>query len=307
MPAPAGLTAATLSCVPPKQHSVLPTARVLVRGNKGTAEATVVFDTGSDRSYVTQSLVQKVGLEWVGSEKTTYCAFGGGKSTTCDRNLYQAEITGADTARSSSFVLKALEVPVICAPLQRPQVQAETLRLFAGVDLADRRFGSDHRLTVDILVGLDQLWEVMKDGMLRTSAGLVAQETAFGWIVSGSVTGKVAQTTCQLLLLNDVSDQVFRDLWDLDAIGVRQGDDDVDPVLTDFNSSVCERDGRYEVALPWKKDGPDLKDNRGSAEARLSGLMCKLNRDVQLRDSYDAVLQDWEQTGVIGVCHRGRC
>ena len=104
------------------------------------------------------------------------------------------------------------------------------LSFFAGVDLADERFGSDHHLTVDILVGLDQHWQLLKDGMIRTSAGLVAQETIFGWIISGSVTGKVAQetifgwiisgsvtgkvaqTTCQLLLLNDVPEQVLRDL-----------------------------------------------------------------------------------------------
>ena len=136
--------------------------------------------------------------------------------------------------------------------------------------------------------------------MIRTSAGLVAQETIFGWIISGSVTGKVAQTTCQLLLLNDVPDQVFRDLWDLETIGVRQGDsNDLDPVLMDFDSSVCKKKGRYEVALPWKKECPDLTCNLGSAEARLSGLMRKLDRDTELRDSYDSVLQEWEQAGVI--------
>ena len=41
-----------------------------------------------------------------------------------------------------------------------------------------------------------------------------------------------------------------------------------------------------------------MKGNRGSAEARLSGLMRKLNRDAQLRDDYDSVLQEWEQSGV---------
>ena len=99
---------------------------------------------------------------------------------------------GTNTSGPSSVCLKAMEVPLICHTLQRPQVAKEAIRLVGGLDLADRRFGADHHLTVDLLIGLDQYWELMKDGLLRTSAGLVAQETVFGWTVSATVAGKTA-------------------------------------------------------------------------------------------------------------------
>ena len=51
-----------------------------------------------------------------------------------------------------------------------------------------------------------------------------------------------------------------------------------------LTSSVCKKEGRYEVALPWKKECPDFTCNCGSAEALLSGLMRKLDRDTELRD-----------------------
>jgi hypothetical protein len=44
---------------------LLQTARVKVHGKKGVTEATVLFDTGSDRTYVSSSLVHKVGPQWV--------------------------------------------------------------------------------------------------------------------------------------------------------------------------------------------------------------------------------------------------
>ena len=291
----------SLSCVPGKQCSVLPTARVTVKGSKGTVEANVMFDTGSDRSYISQSLVKKVGATWIGSEQNAYCAFGGGKSTVSERNLYQVEVAGTNVPGPSSVCLKAMEVPVICSPLQRPQVPKEAIRLFGGLDLADSRFSSDRQLSVDLLVGLDQYWQLMRDGLLRTSAGLVAQETVFGWIVSGTVAGKTSPTSCQLLLLNDVPDHVFRNLWDLEAIGVAHDEDDVesDRVLNYFNSSVCMKEGRYEVTLPWKGDCPDLKDNRVSAEARLASLRRRFDRDPQLGERYDDVLHEMEQSGVI--------
>ena len=43
---------ASLSCVLGKDCTVLPTARVVVEGSRGPVEATVPFDSGSDRSYM---------------------------------------------------------------------------------------------------------------------------------------------------------------------------------------------------------------------------------------------------------------
>ena len=83
---------ASLSCVPPVQCSVLPTARVFVKGSKGVVEATLMFDTGSDCSYVSQSLVKRVGATSIRTERNTYCAFGGGKSAIAERQLYEMEV-----------------------------------------------------------------------------------------------------------------------------------------------------------------------------------------------------------------------
>ncbi|KAF0299735.1 hypothetical protein FJT64_003435 [Amphibalanus amphitrite] len=44
-------------------------------------------------------------------------------------------------------------------------------------------------------------------------------------------------------------------------------------------------DGRYEVKLPWKEGAAsDLMDNREAAEARLSGLVRKLDKEPDLRE-----------------------
>ena len=291
----------SLSCVPPQQCSVLPTARVLVTGSKGAVEANVMFDTGSDRSYISQSLVRKIGATWLGSERNTYCAFGGGKSAVSDRNVYEIEVAGVNIPEPSSICLKAMEVPLICSPLQRPQVPKEVVQFFRGLDLADGRLSSDRQLTVDLLVGLDQYWQVMKDGLIRTSTGLVAQETVFGWTISGIVEGKTPSTSCQLLLLSDMPDHVFRNMWDLEAVGVTEDDSGLgsNSVLEDFDASICKKGDRYEVSLPWKKDRPDLKDNRASAEARLVSLRRKFDRDPQLGKRYDNVLQELERSEII--------
>ena len=57
---------------------LLQTARVKVRGAQGV---TILFDTGSDRSYVTSELVSKVGPSWVDSQPVAYSGFGAGNTS----------------------------------------------------------------------------------------------------------------------------------------------------------------------------------------------------------------------------------
>ena len=45
----------------------------------GVIDATVLFDTGSDHSYITTDSVRKVGPEWLDAQPMSYAAFRTGK------------------------------------------------------------------------------------------------------------------------------------------------------------------------------------------------------------------------------------
>ena len=79
-----------------KPQVMLQTAWVTVRGRKGTVKAVVLFDTGSDRSYVSSRLVQRVDPEWVCSEPVSYVAFGSSKPGPGKmRNVYEINMQGS--------------------------------------------------------------------------------------------------------------------------------------------------------------------------------------------------------------------
>ena len=57
--------------------SLLPVAKVRVQGVNGWHSATLLFDSGSDRSYVSLSMVRKVKPKWVRNAEVSFSTFGG--------------------------------------------------------------------------------------------------------------------------------------------------------------------------------------------------------------------------------------
>ena len=164
---------------------ILQTTDVTASGCTGKSGIfTVLFDTGSDRSYVSSRLVKRVEPEWVGTQQISYSAFGtyhGGKSEL--RNLFHVNLKCADDSYVSLF---ATEIPTICALVYRPDIPLHVLQSFEELSI-EAVCSDGGEIQVDVLIGLDSYWKFMKSGIVRNTGGLVAQESVFGWVLSGSL------------------------------------------------------------------------------------------------------------------------
>ncbi|XP_064648538.1 uncharacterized protein LOC135500816 [Lineus longissimus] len=295
-------------------RTILPLATVRVRGSQGYTDATLLFDSGSDRSYVSSSLVKRVKPEWVSSEPICFAAFGGGTSAKGQlHNVYNLELSNAAKGAVHVETINAVEVPLICTPLQRPQVPQSVLNSFGeGVEFHGVEAG---QRSIDILIGIDTYWDFMKPGLKRHPDGPVAQETIFGWVLSGclknpkvpkSLTPNSRNLSHQLLCLDShsqgVTDQTVRSFWELESIGIMKKETvPPDPVHVRFKESIRFVRGRYEVALPWRSDFRPgvLLNNEMLARKRLAYLSRRLDRDHNLQDQYDAVFHNYENLGII--------
>ena len=262
-------------------------------GRNGLAEATVLFDTGSDRSYVTSDLVRKVGFEYEMSEPVSYAAFGTNNPSRNElRNIYN--VVMRDDSDSDQSLLST-EIPVICAPLYRPEIPSSFLESFGDVQFADD-YTSGKEVKVDILIGLDAYWKFVKPQVVNVnSEGLTAQATVFGWIFSGVV------PTCEFVG-DIVSHQMLNisatSFWDLEYVGISPLEEDIDQnsVLTCFKESLKQNDdGCYEVSLPWKPGGKERLINNEN----LPKLSKHLEKNHSLCSNYDQVILDMEKTGVV--------
>ena len=284
-------------------------ASVLVESPRGPIKANLIFDSGADKSFATEDLAKRAKGSFKGSVDLTCATFGGGKtSNVCDvfeLNVHSTHVcASAEPAR-----IQVVAVPEICAQLKRPKVPAHLLQPFQHLQLA-AECTTEALLHIDIVIGQDQYWSLVRSGLLRSPDGVVAMETRFGWVLSGAVEceggsqgseGPPAPVQCgvgcQLLLLTQPTPRVDK-MWSWDEC---RADDDVTEcaVLDKFNSTIQHDGERYVVQMPWKEDRGQLKDNLEAATKRLVSLERKLQQKPQLQKEYDAALQQMEADGVV--------
>ena len=249
---------------------ILQTTDVTASGCTGKSGiCTLLFDTGSDRSYVSSRLVKRVEPEWVGTQQISYSAFGtdhGGKSEL--RNLFHVNLKCADDSYVSLF---ATEIPTICAPVYRPDIPLHVLQSFEQLSIeADCSDGGE--VQVDVLIGLDSYWKFMKSGIVRNTGGLVAQESVFGWVLSGSLVddgGSPSVVSHQLLCFNEVPEAALHKFWDLESIGISDAPVEAVDVSAVFKQQVNRVDPVYGVHQVDRVDPMDQVEQLVASEVWL--------------------------------------
>ena len=288
---------------------MLQAAQVTVVSDTSQDSVNVLFDTGSNRSYISASCVKRLGLRAVGKESVSVAVFGQAKSNIPQlRNKFKLHLLNSDSKTEEMIVT---ESPMICAPVQRvklpegvlDRLEQENLSLAAG-SLVD----SDSHLDIDILVGLDYFWQFVKPNVCPITEYLSAQESKFGWILSGSWEQNAQKNSLsyQFLCMTDIPDSLCHMFWNLDAIGIEakedKGQNTADAeVLKEFNNSITCVNDRYVVTLPWKSEEAkaDLQNNMALAVKRSENLAKRLGKDPSLEKEYNTVLTELEKQHII--------
>ncbi|CAB3997663.1 Hypothetical predicted protein [Paramuricea clavata] len=274
------------------QDSVsLQTAKAKVGvGNKklttGT-EVRVIFYSGSQRSYLTQRVRNKLQLPTGSTESLRIKTFGECETEltgSCETvNLAVGDITGRTRTQVEAFV-----VPVICAPLGNQEIdraQVEYKHL-SDLNLADNNEG-DGVAEIDLLIGADQIGKFFTGKIRRgeNANSPIASETILGWVLSGPMPSRKKTT---LSSVNFVSTHVLRvaaelpsvenekqpeellhRLWDLESIGGGESTDDAYIMYRQMKS--CFAAGNFNLRK-WATNSPVLMAQIQNDEEVLKSL-----------------------------------
>ena len=289
--------------------------------------ARMIFDSGSQRSYISQSLKDALSLPTIRQETLEITIFGSDVGTvkTCDVTQFCVRSPYNDL----SMYVTAYVVPTVSAPLKNQAINfaASTYPHLSGLMLADYPADSGDELLLHILIGADYYWHFMNGGMIRgEQGGPVALDSKLGWILSGPVPNCPKRYTTQTNLaqthLLQVSAEVQPEsdadkllknelsrFWELEALGISSAEDSV---YENFSNEIQFVGGRYEVKLPWKKDHPVLPDNYLLSKHRLERQFKKLQGSPELLSEYDAIIKEQEEMGIVervkavGECEMGK-
>lgn len=281
------------------EHVFLQVLRVNIRGTNGTRNVRAVIDSGSHRSYILKSTVSHLNLKPKKAVKITHCLFGGIEK---DETHYLYDVTIFKGNYSHTFeVLDQLNICSEVSPVFYGPWMQELRSL--GIEISDL----NSQGPIEMLLGADVLGKLFTGKRHMLKCGLVAYESYVGWTLEGSITtSKAHSMTVTMSMLNNPS---ITELWRLDVLGIQEPTERktkseiAAEVKNLFDETVMiNKEGRYEVRLPWIEDHPPLPTNYSIAKKRLQNTLQKLERD-NLMSRYEEVFQEWESLKIIEKTH----
>ncbi|MCG8034488.1 MAG: DUF1759 domain-containing protein [Candidatus Thiodiazotropha taylori] len=300
---------------------LMQTATTEIRNPKNANCETVrlLLDSGSQRTYITEKLAEKLKLKKTGEQELRLATFG----TESPKVIRTASTEIRLKLNNGKYLnLSANIVPTISGTIQRKSLKISSdylEHLMKSVELADSFPSEDESSNIELLVGNDFYLDIVLSQRIEINPGLYLLGSKLGWILTGR-TNDDNPDICESSLLiltygNNVSktnvftsiDRVLptkpdlEDFWNVEGIGIMDSptSSDDELALQQFHESLKFEDGRYQVTWPWKEENPELPVNRELAVGRLKSVVSKLRKQPELLQKYHSVLEDQLKKGVI--------
>ncbi|XP_078334132.1 uncharacterized protein LOC144625796 [Crassostrea virginica] len=281
--------------------------------------ARLLMDSGSQRTYITESLADKLNLKARTTEKISVITFGAERP----KIVKTPKVSLTLKLKDGHYLgIDANVVPKITGTVQRKpipkDVQEKCQHIWKNLQLADTLPERLEDSTVDILVGSDYYLDLILPERIEIQRGFYLLATKLGWILTGRTQETYSSEDEQVMMITNgtvslteyclhsaVSECTFAnsidDFWNLETIGIQDSPHTLDDeqALEIFNRTLKMENNRYQVTWPWKEEFPELPENRELAYGRLKSLINQLQRNPDLLHKYDDIIQDQCKRGII--------
>ena len=149
------------------------------RSNYNRVKCRLLFDSGSQRTYISRTLVDAIEAETIRTEYLAVGTFGASTTECLPRDVVR--ITISDRADQESIQIEPIVVEKICNPIQSHELDiAESTKMRLNeFDLVDT-YLTDDEILIETLIGLDYYWSIVVGGVIRTRSGPVAIASKIG-------------------------------------------------------------------------------------------------------------------------------
>ena len=297
-----------------KQDVLLQTAQAYVYGEDPSKRQLVhvLFDSGSQKTYVSEELQKKLELKAEGKEFINLNIFGSEKFSKKFCELVRVNLELSDEVLS----IKAHSFPILCSPI-KTHIDISSFAHLQGIALADNFDESDK--AIHMVIGEDYYYNIVQGDVHKGSAGPVAVSSKHGWLISGPVSYMNNEislcTNIVTSLVLDILPSESREVhekqeigesldrfWKHEESGLAENEKDyVERHETnEAKTDIKLRDGRYSVSLPWRDNSPKMSSSDfDMCSVRLKSLFTKVNLKPDLLRQYDDILRDQLNSHII--------
>ena len=284
---------------------------------ESTERTRLLLDCGSQRSYITQELAERLKLKHIGKNYLTIYTFGTVKPKEIETPIVELGIH-----LKSGFVMniKANVVPEVTGEIERAPISSMEIKAkLQTFDLADNLPPFLETTKIHLLIGNDYYTDIVSLKRVEITDSLHLLSSKIGWILTGRIQTNATKkdfallsssrnsSLDTLLFSEDASIQSqiepkLDEFWKLDTIGIKETITETtdDKVLNNFNETVRKVNGRLHVTWPWKHENPDLPENYNLAYGRLKSTVKRMNENSKsILTAYDDILKDQLQKGII--------
>lgn len=292
----------TISAPNPVKKVLFQTANAYLKNDKHhKTKIKVVFDSLSDRSYVTKAASKTLNLKY--HEETL--SIEGFLGKTEEAKVYKvrhANIEPLHPSNESRYV-ELVETDRICPSIHREAITANLLesRYLQGIQLAED-YSSSSDDEVDVLIGLDYYWDFVSGRVKRQKDKPIAVESILGWMLQKNGGEKAKNSTKATSMFISTSEgneinQQLKKFWEVEEVGSSediQWSIEETNVHRKFKETIThEPDGKYQVRLPTKDGVTNLSSNKSGAIARYKSLIVRLEKNPELGLKYRQALTEF--------------
>ncbi|XP_055951561.1 uncharacterized protein LOC129987626 [Argiope bruennichi] len=290
---------------PGSYATLLQTANVQAENGANKIMARLLFDSGSQKSFLRSDLEQALNLKSIRQEKLLVYTFSNREPIEKIFDVvrfrirskfppYQflniealasEEITGSDVYSNVDLKHVNKVIPATC-------------------NLSD---SLENSTPIQILLGADFLCNVLRGEARKINKNLFLQPTLFGDTLIGQIPDLQKRKHSSVFTVScAVVETDLKRLWELDSFLIDGTSENKSrDNLGDFGKELKIKNGRYEAPLQWKTNEikEKLSNNFDVAEKRFIALEKKFNKDQALFERYNAVMQEQVNEGIIQMCH----
>lgn len=292
-----GSTQTIQSCAATSSRNILlGTAMVHILHKSDIFQARALFDSGSEASFVSEHLFNLLQLN---SNKIS-AEIAGLNGTVSARSQKICDLCISSPINSEIMIkTSAIVLPQLTSSLPTFSANMNMFSNLPNIHLADPGFYKTSY--IDILIGADLIPQVMLEGIIRQVCGsLIAQETIFGWILTGPIQSKpISSFRTKVSYFSEMTlDKQISKFFEVEDISRQKYMSTADQFCEKHFTETTDRDpsGRYIVSLPFKEKfqkSIQLGHSKKIATAQYLKNENRLMRDPKLKCQYDSVLKEY--------------